>query len=231
MPPRIIKRELRALAPRDVAELNIERKKLSDLKPHPRNPRKHPKPGSAEWEVLKKSLEHDYFDPLVWNSRNGLLVSGHLRRKVMTQMGIKSADVVVVDYDENTHLARLLAANKGIGEDDQGPLSHILGELGAIEDFDLSLTGYSELPEDEESGLFNVGLSALPDMPSGERSEYQHSKFVFHDSQRLEVEAAVKLAKELGLGESTVNEHPSSNAIAAICKHYNQTNKRIKRVT
>jgi hypothetical protein len=144
----------------EVAELNVERKNLTVLKPHPRNPRKHPDKGSPEWEVLKKSLEHDYFDPLVWNSRNGKLVSGHLRRKVFMEMGVKSADVVVVDYDEPTHLARMIAANKSIGMDDVGKLAEVFHELGAIEEFDLSLTGFTlgELPAarspegDEESG-------------------------------------------------------------------------------
>jgi hypothetical protein len=128
---------------KDVAELNVERMKLSQLKPHPRNPRKHPAKGSPEWEVLRKSLEYDYFDPLVWNKRNGMLVSGHLRRKVFTEIGVKSADVVVVDYDETTHLARMIAANKPIGSDDLVKLGEIFGELGAIEEFDLSLAGFT----------------------------------------------------------------------------------------
>jgi hypothetical protein len=130
-------------ANKDVAELNVERMKLTQLKPHPKNPRKHPTKGSPEWEVLRKSLEHDYFDPLVWNRRNGMLVSGHLRRKVFTEMGVKQADVVVVDYDEPTHLARMIAANKSIGSDDLVRLGEIMGELGTITEFDLSLSGFT----------------------------------------------------------------------------------------
>jgi len=70
------------------------------MKPHPRNPREHPKPGSPVWRVLKKSVEHDYFDPILWNERNGCLVSGHFRRKVMESIGIVEIDVSVVDHDE-----------------------------------------------------------------------------------------------------------------------------------
>lgn len=139
----------------EVAELNVERMKLTRLKPHPKNPRTHPKPNSPEWEVLRKSLDHDYFDPVVFNKRNGQLVSGHLRTKVLKTMGIKEADVVVVDYDEPTHLARMVAANKSIGENDMVKLSEVFHELGAITDFDLALSGFtlSEVPgyaSDEE---------------------------------------------------------------------------------
>lgn len=138
-----------------VAVLNVQRMKVEDLKPHPRNPRKHPNPGSKEWEALKASLDYDYFDPIVVNSRNGLLVSGHLRTKLFTEMGVKEADVVMVDYDEPTHLARLLAANKAFGANDKETMKSIFAELVGVSDFDLDLTGFLEF----EIAQFGVDLS------------------------------------------------------------------------
>ena len=125
------------------AKLTVESLKLADLKPHPANPRVHPSPGSPEWEGLKRSLASDYFDPIVFNRRNGLLVSGHLRTKVLLESGYKTADCVVVDYDEPTHIARMIAANKSIGKDDAAALKDLLQELdtGAT---DMSLTGFTE---------------------------------------------------------------------------------------
>ena len=125
------------------AKLTVESLKLADLKPHPANPRVHPSPGSPEWEGLKRSLASDYFDPIVFNRRHGLLVSGHLRTKVLLESGYKTADCVVVDYDEPTHIARMIAANKSIGKDDAAALKDLLQELdtGAT---DMSLTGFTE---------------------------------------------------------------------------------------
>jgi ParB-like chromosome segregation protein Spo0J len=131
---------------------------LQDLTPHPRNPRVHPDPGTPQWDALKASLAHDYFDPIVWNKRNGLLVSGHLRQKVLEADGYTHADVSVVDYDDATHLARLLAANKLQGEDELEGVEKILGELDASQ-VALELTGYAKdeldaicaaIPEDIE---------------------------------------------------------------------------------
>lgn len=48
-----------------IASLKIERLPLIKLKPHPRNPRIHPEKGTPAWEALRKSLEADYFDPIV----------------------------------------------------------------------------------------------------------------------------------------------------------------------
>ena len=129
------------------AFLDVKRMSLLDLDDHPRNEevRKHPEPGTPRWDTLKKSLEHDYFDPIVWNVRNGQLVSGHLRKKVMLQEGLYThAMVVVVDYDEPTHLARLLAANRGMGTTDLQGQATFLAELKSIgEDFDIGLSGFS----------------------------------------------------------------------------------------
>ncbi len=108
--------------------LTVKTLAIDQLKPHPRNPRVHPEHGSPEWETLKASLAHSYFDPIVWNERNGMLVSGHLRTKVLEAEGVESVDAVVVDYDEATHLARMIAANRQVGTFDDNALIGILAE-------------------------------------------------------------------------------------------------------
>jgi len=130
-----------AKPPAKAAALIVQRLSLVKLQPHPMNPRRHPEPGTDAWNILKKSLENDYFDPMVWNQRNGKLVSGHLRRKVLEASGYTEADCVVVDYDEPLHLARMVAANKGAGENDEVALAEILQGIGDIE-----LAGFAELP-------------------------------------------------------------------------------------
>lgn len=126
-----------------ILELKVERLELGKLRPHPKNPRKHPKPGSPRWEMLRRSLEHDYFDPLVWNSRNGMLVSGHFRRSIMEAMKITQADVVVVDYDEPTHLARMIAANRQAGEFEEELLAAISRDID-LAGLDSALAGFDE---------------------------------------------------------------------------------------
>ncbi len=145
------------------AELKLERLVLADLKLHPRNDeiRNHPEEGSPSWRVMVKSLEDDYYEPIVWNERNGFLVSGHLRWKVMTAEGYTEADVVVVDYDEPKHIARMLSANKSQGQ------RNIAGEFGflqelQIEGLDLSLAGF-HLDE-----LDNLSLSS---------EDYEHGEY------------------------------------------------------
>lgn len=123
--------------------LSVRRIPISELRPHPRNPRKHPPPDSAGWATLRDSLRHDYFDPIVFNTQNNMLVSGHLRTKVLLADGYTHADCVVVEYDEPTHLARMIAANKLIGEDDDEALSRLVAELESA-GVDPALSGFGE---------------------------------------------------------------------------------------
>lgn len=81
--------------------------------------REHPEDGSAQIQALDGSLEHDYFAPLVWNERNGMLVDGVKRRARLLALRFTHADVGVVDYDEPTHLARMRAANSHTGKWDK----------------------------------------------------------------------------------------------------------------
>lgn len=114
---------------------------LAEIKPHPRNPRKHPDPGSEEWEIVKKSLDACYFEPLVVNLRNGMLVSGHLRWKVMLDMGIHDAHVSVIDCDEQVHYALMVHANRHQGEFDPEILAALLAEI-EVAGIDDALAGF-----------------------------------------------------------------------------------------
>ena len=67
----------------------IERKHTADLIPADYNPRKDLKPGDAEYEKLKRSIEQfGYVEPVIWNKTTGFVVGGHQRLKVLLDMGI-----------------------------------------------------------------------------------------------------------------------------------------------
>ncbi len=134
-----------------VATFVKERWKLADMGEHERNPREHAEPGTPKWDALSRSLAQDYFDPLVVNRRNRKLVSGAFRRKVLLHDGFDEADVVVVDYDEPTHYARMIAANRHFGDWQTEILAALARELDAS-GFDPALAGLGD--EKELAQLF-----------------------------------------------------------------------------
>jgi len=173
-------------APKTVASVNVERKPLGELRPHPKNPRKLPDRGTAEYETMKASLEHDYFDPMVWNQRNGMLVSGHLRRRVLMDMGYHEADVVVVDYDEPTHIARLFAANKGLGKDDKASQKTLLQQLMDDSAGLMELTGFTSKEWNKFLETKGEALDEQPDYPIAPMLGEKHDYVVVYTSNETD---------------------------------------------
>lgn len=120
----------------------IERKNTADLLPADYNPRKDLKPGDAEYEKLKRSIEQfGYVEPVIWNKTTGRVVGGHQRLKVLIDMGIIEVECVVVEMDESKEKALNVALNKISGDWDTDKLALLIADLQG-EDFDVSLTGF-----------------------------------------------------------------------------------------
>ena len=120
----------------------IEKKNTADLLPADYNPRKDLRPGDAEYEKLKRSIEQfGYVEPVIWNQTTGRVVGGHQRLKVLMDMGMTEVDCVVVAMDEEKEKALNIALNKISGDWDKDKLALLIADLQGA-DFDVSLTGF-----------------------------------------------------------------------------------------
>ena len=104
--------------------------------PNPKNPRIDLRPGMPLYEKLKKSIENfGYADPIIWNERTGMIVSGHQRFQVMKDIAEKKGEpltkvqVVKVNMSESKQDGFMIAVNKITGLWDEEKLSAILREL------------------------------------------------------------------------------------------------------
>jgi hypothetical protein len=78
-----------------MAKLTIIHRKITDLKPASYNPRAI---SDAAFEGLKESIKKfGLVDPLIVNTRTGLLVGGHQRLKAAEALGIEEVPTVEVD--------------------------------------------------------------------------------------------------------------------------------------
>ncbi|MBK5253486.1 MAG: DNA modification methylase [Peptostreptococcaceae bacterium] len=122
--------------------MQIEKKNTADLLPAEYNPRKDLKPGDAEYEKLKRSIEQfGYVEPVIWNKTTGRVVGGHQRLKVLIDMGTSEVDCVVIEMDEEKEKALNVALNKISGDWDKDKLYLLISDLQGA-DFDVSLTGF-----------------------------------------------------------------------------------------
>lgn len=127
----------------------IEKKNTATLLPADYNPRKDLKPGDAEYEKLKRSIEQfGYVEPVIWNKMTGHVVGGHQRLKVLIDMGITEVECVVVELSEEKEKALNIALNKISGEWDKDKLALLISDLQGA-DFDVSLTGFDPAELDD----------------------------------------------------------------------------------
>lgn len=72
----------------------IEKRKLADLKPHPKNPRQFTEKGMKDLEKSINSI--GFFQPVACNT-DGLLLSGHARILKLKELGETEVDVMIPD--------------------------------------------------------------------------------------------------------------------------------------
>ena len=87
----------------------IKEMQIAELQPAEYNPREI---GEAAFAGLRESIKKfGLIDLMVWNRRSGKLVAGHQRLKVLLAEKVKSAPVIVVDFDEATEKAANVSLN------------------------------------------------------------------------------------------------------------------------
>ncbi len=140
------------------ASLNIVRKPIKSLIPHPKNPRVHP-----ESQMAKLQHSIDTFDyakgSIVIQKSTGYILAGHGIVEALKTKGYQDVDVVEVDLSAGQAEAFMIADNK-LGDDslwDNTALNALLTELTEI-DIPLLDAGFdedslSELIKSTDSGI------------------------------------------------------------------------------
>lgn len=170
-----------------VAEVRVEEMPLEKLRAHPQNYRKHPRKNSPKYKAVKNSMLAGLISPVVFNKRNGFLVSGHLRVKIADDLGWKTLPASIVDYDEDTHLARMVAANTQAGAYDPE-----LQKLVVKETVDANTLELTSLTNEELQRV--LGLGEVDTAPKLERAVYQ--VVVKFDSQAVMDKFVSEMEKE-----------------------------------
>lgn len=94
--------------------MKIEKVKIADLKPNPKNPRKSDLTQEAN---LKASLEKfGVVEPIIFNKRSGQIVGGHFRVRELQKMGVKEVEAVIVDLSEQDEAELNIRLNANTGD-------------------------------------------------------------------------------------------------------------------
>lgn len=115
-----------------------------EIIPAESNPRKQLKPGSKDFEDLKRSIEtFGLVAPLVWNKRSEKLIGGHQRLLVLQHLGWTEVEVTVVDLNKTDERLLNITLNNVEGSWDNSTLAGMLAELATNQKVDVTITGFS----------------------------------------------------------------------------------------
>ena len=123
--------------------LEVRLMPLAELVPAAYNPRRELPATDPAYRKLKASLERfGLVEPLVWNELTGRVVGGHLRLRILAELGATAVPVSVVRLTEAAEKALNLVLNnrEAQGRPDAAKLADILAELQPLPEF--ADTGY-----------------------------------------------------------------------------------------
>ncbi|MDF2672428.1 MAG: modification methylase [Clostridiales bacterium] len=181
--------------------------KIKDLKPHPKNPRVHPK--SALNKLIKSINEFGFTNPILV-SKDGFILAGHARCKAAEQAGIEEVPAIFLDLEGVKADAYLIADNKIQEETDWNKelLADLIKDLQSL-DYDTSFTGFdppeidalfNELyPKGVKEDGFDKPLPETPITKPGDIWILGRHRLICGDSIKLETYTALMDGKKANL--------------------------------
>jgi DNA modification methylase len=122
--------------------LRIEYRPLHEIRPNPRNPRKH---SSRQIKKLARIISKQGFNVPLVIDRHGNLLAGHARYEACVKLGFSEVPTICLEHlNDNEALAFVLADNRlaELSEWDDKLLAEHLKDLSLVLDFDLELSGF-----------------------------------------------------------------------------------------
>lgn len=150
-------------------KMPIQTMRLKDIVPAEYNPRQNLQKGDYQYDRLHDSVERfGFIIPLVVNTRNNTLISGHQRYKVLAEMGVEEVEVIAVNLDDEREKMLNIAMNRIESDWDYEKLNELLKEYS--ED-DLFATGFTK---QEIESVFAQAEECDFDKESEEADEQQY---------------------------------------------------------
>jgi len=147
------------------APLSVAYRPVDDLKPDPKNPRKH---SAKQVRQIADSVRQFGFVCPILVDADASIIAGHGRLQAARQLGMTTVPVVQVEHLTPAQVKALRIADNKLtenGEWDQLLLGEAFQELSLLEvDFSLGITGF-ELPE------IDLAIQSLSETESSEQDE------------------------------------------------------------
>lgn len=142
--------------------MDIVLKKLSDIRPYEKNPRKN---DEAVKYVAESIKQFGFKVPIVIDS-NGVIVAGHTRYKAAKKLNLKEVPCIVADDLTEEQVKAFRLADNKVAEKAEWDFELLSDELDDLFDFDMTVFGFEEETEEQPTEVVEDDFEAeIPEEP------------------------------------------------------------------
>lgn len=150
--------------------MQIITKKLSDLRPYTRNPRKNDQAVDA---VANSIREFGFKVPVVID-KNGEIIAGHTRYKAAKKMKLEEIPCIIADDLTEEQIKAFRLADNKVGELADWDFDLLSDELDGIFNIDMEQFGFLEQEDNERNDISDkITTDEYELIVSGEENELQ----------------------------------------------------------
>lgn len=198
---------------------SVVNRKVDDLVPYDNNARVH---SDEQINQIVNSIEQFGFTAPIIIDEDNMILAGHGRFTAARKMGLENVPCIALKHLTLEQKRAYVIADNRIAENAQWNKELLALELTELDiaEFDLGVLGFS----DKELAKLMPGedtiMEDMPDLPEGEKSEYQQMTFTLHNTQAEIVKAAMAVAKKIKPFDKTLNTNSNGNAISRVCEMF-----------
>lgn len=147
--------------------MNIIEKKLSEIEPYEKNPRKN----DEAVKYVANSIKQFGFKVPIVIDKDGIIVAGHTRYKAARQLHLDTVPCIIADdLSEEQIKAYRLADNK-VSEKAEWDLDLLSDELNAILDIDMDAFGFEDVLDELDDLIDAEEDDFTPELPEEPKSK------------------------------------------------------------
>jgi site-specific DNA-methyltransferase (adenine-specific) len=137
--------------------MNIIEKRLNEIIPYEKNPRKN----DEAVKYVAESIKQFGFKVPIVIDKNNVIIAGHTRHKAAKKLNLKTAPCIIADDLTEEQIKAFRLADNKVSEMAEWDFGLLEEELGDIFDIDMEAFGF-DLGEEEETEVVEDGFEARP---------------------------------------------------------------------
>lgn len=188
--------------------MNIIEKKLSEIEPYEKNPRKN----DEAVKYVANSIKQFGFKVPIVIDKDGVIVAGHTRYKAARKLHMDMVPCIIADDLTDEQIKAYRLADNKVSEKAEWDIDLLADELNAILDIDMEDFGFEDILGDLDEEADAVDDDFEPELPEEPKSKlgqiYQLGRHRLMCGDSTDSEQVVKLVGGAGIVDLLLTDPP-----------------------